>query len=76
MDSSLTNTSMPVIRQLQTIGTSTHVTSFSVGAGVAATSVVWLFTVVDICEILKQNDGIPMKHFVNTLASFQNLNCF
>ena len=76
MDSSLTNTSMLVIRQLQTNGTSTHVTSFSVGAGVAATSVVWLFTVVDICEILKQNDGMAMKYFVNTLASFQNLNCF
>ena len=72
MDSSLTNTSMLVIRQLQTNGTSTHVTSFNVGAGVAATSVVWLFTFVDICEILKQNDGMTMKHFVNTLASFQN----
>ena len=58
MNDALTNTSMLVIRQLQTNWTSTNVTSFGVGAGVTAASVVWLFTFVDICQIAKQNDGI------------------
>ena len=62
---------MLVIRQLQTNWTSTHVTSFRIGAGVTATSVVWQFTFVDICQIVKRNRRMTMKHFVNTLVIFQ-----